>query len=320
VQWERRQGLVSDLTCFRGAAAEDIQAYRKQYKSKYAAAQDAYLTAFKKCSVSNRDATDAPPTTSPPLLAFISRFERGFIAGLGVGRPSNSTIVHGFSLVDATAGPNLPSALELIYLLVGATPSASSPGDDTIGEWVVKQEKVEELESQLNEQFVKNRAAVRVKLSSYALERPDGSKVSSEGKLNVLRQLHAALAKNFEHEGLSEISASKIREKTGRTPEELLTEASKGVPFGNRGVVRFAPSFRVLVNEQPPACPRGDGAVVAYLYAVQPADEVQKDFGSVMVMVAGFGVCSRGTTALRTYKQGLIDGVSEELAAALRKR
>jgi hypothetical protein len=318
---QKQEGSTSDLTCFRAATVTDLELFKREYASKYAKAENAYTEAARKCSDSTGDAAVAPATTFPSLLAFVSRFELGFITSLGARRFSNNSIVHGFARTDREAGTNLPSALEFVYMLVNASDPDSNVERRTVGDWIIGVDKAVELEKQLNEQFSNSRTPIRLKLRTYALERQNAPAMSDDAKLGLISQLHVALARSFRQEGFREIPASKIRETTGKSPEEFFQQANSSVPFGNRGLIRLAPSVKVLVNEEPRACPAGrDGAIVIYLFGTHPIKDVQKDFGNVAVSVAGFGACSRGSKATRTYTEGLLDDATEEVLGALRKR
>jgi hypothetical protein len=318
----------ASLVCFRGANLSEVRRYEEQYGPSSAEPTSKptskYLAAAAACSVSNGDSSVAAPTTASQLLGFVSRFEFGFITSLGRGRPTDSSIVHGYAATDPAIPGDVPSALEFVYMVVGA-PAYSRPGERrNVGQWDVTLDDVKQLEDSFNEEMRKRRVDLMMNMTSFDLTSRAAVDASQREKLSVLVTLQKAIARSLEDEGFEAISDSDLKAKTGRNAAEIVQEISRTMPFGNRqnGPVKLAPTVLMLFNDKRPACTReAGGAIGAYLIASEPTPDARSDYGSVGFIVAGIGACSRSTTrSTRTYVDGLIAEATRQVMETLQSR
>ena len=310
------------LVCFRAAALPEVQIYKEQYGESFAPLASKYLASASKCSASNGDSSSAAPTAFPSLLAYISRFEFGFITLLGKERLTNSSVIHGFAATDSSIGSGAPSALEFFNLFVGAAEYVRAGERKSVGTWIAYIDDNKAADKTANEEFRKRGAPLLLDTHSYNLERRTTTTLSHDAKLALLEKFQKAIASTLKDEGFKLISDSELKEKTGRTSKDTIAEISKNMPFGTKDMpVKLGPVILVLVNERRPQCSHsGDGAIAAYLMSTQPIPDVRSDYGSVGLIFAGLGTCSRVSSInTRTYMKGLIDGANDELLMALER-
>jgi hypothetical protein len=157
----------------------------------------------------------------------------------------------------------------------------------------------------------------------YDLERRTTDSVPQERKLAMVEQLQRVIVKALEDEGFIAMSESELRTHTGKGSAELIEEVMKKMPFGRRqgSAVKPARNIFFLINEKRPRCTRdGAGAMGAYVFATQPLQDVRSDFGSIALMIVGFGECARSTTGpTRTYMNGLIEEATNQLSSRLQR-
>lgn len=313
----------ASLVCFREAALSDVKSYKEQYGEKFAAPASRYMAAAAKCSASNGDTSTAIQTGFPMLLSFISRFEFGFITLLGKQRLTDSSVIHGYAATDPSAGSNVPSAIEFFSLFVGAEEYVRAGVGKTVGEWTARIDDNAKLDAAANAEFRKRNAPMMMDTTTISLTRRTTASLTQQAKLALLKDFQKAIASAFEDEGFKLVSDAELKAKSGRNSQETIAEIAKSMAFGaNDMPVKMGPDFFVLVNERQPACTRnGNGAMAAYLMSTQPVADVRSDYGSVGIIIAGLGACSRTSSSVtRTYVNGLIEEANNTLLKALERR
>lgn len=310
------------LVCFRDASLTDVRQYQEQYGETFAPLVSRYLASASKCSASNGDSSSATTTAFPPLLTFIARFDFGFISLLGKERHTDSSVIHGYGATDPSIGGGAPSAIEFFNLFVGAAKYIRAGERKSVGTWIAHIDDNATGDRSANEEFRKRRAPLMIDMTNYSLERRTTATLAHSAKLALLEGFQRAIASTLEDEGFELVSDDKLKEKSGRTSEETIAEISRNMAFGARDMpVKPGPVLLIMVNERHPQCARsGNGAMAAYLMSTQPVPEVRSDYGSVGLILAGMGACSRPSNPItRTYVNGLIDAANDELLKALER-
>jgi hypothetical protein len=254
------------------------------------------------------------------LLSLVSRFEFGYITSLGTGRPSDSSVVHGYAATDPTISGDAPSALEFVHVLVGMPKHSRAGERKTVGDWVVYVDDARELDKGLNEQARRQRVPIVTDVTLYELERHTTHSVPQSAKLAGLERLQRAIARSLEDEGFEAVSDDDLKAHTGMSSREFAEQVMKNVSFGwkQNAPVKFAPTLLILLNEKRPRCAKDGGAMAAYLMAVEPTPEVDADFGGIALFLVGMGECSRSSvSSTRTYINGLIEEATNQLLTTL---
>lgn len=313
-----------ELTCFRAASMVDVQHYKDEYKTRFAPIESTYLAASKTCAVSNGDSSVAATSLFPPTMAAIARFQLGFVTLLGSNRPADSSVFHGFGQTDPAIRDGLPSAVEVVYVLVNATARRSVPLETrSAGAFRVEVDDTAGFERDLNEQFRRAGAPMRSSIMGYTLERDGAHGMTLSAKISLIGSLHDSVADMLADEGFDQLSDAEIRDATGKRREDLLAEYTRSVPFGSRDSVtaqKPVPSFRFLFNDTELRCMRnGRGAIMIGLMGFEPRQGVQRDFGSIALLVNRLGACAEGVEA-RTYAAGLLEKATSQIVEALGRR
>ncbi len=272
------------------------------------------------CRMEIRPSQRLPPF--PPVISMLARFQLGFVTSLGSGRPTDSSIFHGYGQTDPSIAASGPSAVEIVSVLASTPPIKRSlaVAHRTVGDWTVDVDDTSSYERDMNEQFSRARAQMRFNVISYNLSREGSHDMTMSAKLAVISSLHDSIAKELLAAGFDQISESELRRQTGEGSEDVLRDVTKNMPFGNVGLVKFAPSFRMLLKETGLPCTRnGSGAVWAYLMGMQPTEGVQRDIGGISVLIADMGACSVSGDA-QTYSRGLLHDATQEIVDALGHR
>lgn len=318
-------GSASTLVCFRSADISDITNYKQNYQENFAAREMNYLAAAKRCRASNGDSTNAQPTLFPPQLTFISRFEFGFITGLGRERPPASSIMHGYASTDSKISGGAPRAIEFVYVIVGGAYRRQAAEERVVGNWVVRVDDSTEFEASFNREAQRRGNRVSIDATLYELERRGTTTPTSQSaKLALGGDLQRAIARILEEEGFETMSETRLRAETGMGTKEMLEKIGQRMPFGSRQGAggKLGPTILILLNQRRPRCTdNGAGAIGAFLMAIQPVPDVASDFGVVGFTVMGVGACSRTAAgSTRTYISGLIEEATREVLTALQRR
>lgn len=311
------------LVCFRPAAISDIRTYKSQFSEKSAEPIAKYLNSAAQCRVSNGNTSYAIDTIMSGLLAVVTRFEFGYTMALGTGDIPNSLIVHGYASTNPELPGDVPSALEFVQIFTGMRPYVQ-PGElRKIGDWSVRLDDDTSVSAEYSKAARRQGIPIVVKSESYDLERDSGPNRSDDAKRHLLEDLQNKIAKTIEEEGFTTISDNELRNKTGKTGEQMMQTLADNMPFGsrNRMAGRVGSKFTILMNERRPACTKdGEGAMAAYIFHLLPIPQVESDYGAIQLIVVGLGECGKSRTATRSYMGGLIEESRSELLDALRRK
>jgi hypothetical protein len=312
---------AAEVTCLRAASLRDIQSYKAQYAERFAVIESQYLVAAQRCQVGGGgDTANSAPVLFPPVASMLARFQLGFSASLGPGRPAASSIFHGYGETDPEIGPRMPSAIEVVAVIVNSPARHSVPKSSrTVGDWVLQVEDTTAFEKEVNERYARAAPTMRFNVIGYTLARDGQHGMTASSKLSFTDGLHDSIVEDFEGDGFEQLSDRELRRQTGKSSEELAREVSRNsTPFGGRDhSVKLSSSFRMLLKETGLSCTRrGRGAVAAYLMGTQPSAGVQRDFGDILLMVARMGACADSSEA-RSYVEELLEKSTEVIVGSL---
>jgi hypothetical protein len=310
------------LTCFRAASDADIKTYKREYDEKFKARVTSYLAAASACSVSNHDSSPSQPTTFPPLLNFVSRFDFGFITPLGQAQPPDSSVVHGYATTDPTLVGDAPTALEFVYVLTGMPPYGADYQFEIIGKWKVTIDPATLTTEGFNAEAKKSRAPIWMTTRAFSFKQNTTVATALSSKISNLTKLQGAIAHSLGYEGFDTMPDDELKAYTGMTPRQMVEKVTRDtVPFGQsrNAPVKLVENFKFLMNSKRPRCAKDSkGAIGAFVMASEPEDGVASDFGGVAVMIIGLGACSRTTiTSTREYMDGLVEVVRDEVRTQL---
>src|SRR6202035_1782593 len=106
--------------------------------ARYSSVAVKYKNAASKCNASNGDTTDAQWTLFPYALLFVSRFEFGFVTGLGTSNPPTGRLLHAYATVDPTVSGGVPTAIEVVYMLSDMAIKEDKRRVTEVGKWSVQ--------------------------------------------------------------------------------------------------------------------------------------------------------------------------------------
>jgi hypothetical protein len=315
-------GTAAELVCFRAASSNDVHEYKEQYKDKFAAPVSHYLREASACSASNGDSAAAARTLFPTLLSFVSRYEFGFILGLGKETPIRSSVLHGYATVDATIDNNDQQAIEFVYLLVSAS-DVKSEVRKNVGNWIVSIDNSDEFESGFTAEFRRGHIPVFVDFTFFAIERARSAVKPIGTKLDLIADWQQVIAHTLEEEYFEVVSDDDLHEKTGMISKDIIATISRNQPFGHRddSPIKFGSQLTIMINESRPVCTRNDnGATVASIFSIQPVPQVVDDYGGVVLGLLGLGACGKRTGPTKTFVEELIKESTTQLFQIMEKK
>lgn len=309
------------LSCFRSASKEDVEKFKESYKDDFVEPASRYMSAAAQCRTSNGDSSYAPASLFPPVLALISRYEFGYVVGLGKGNPADANVIHGYASLDPALSAFGRGAIEFVNFNVGTVSDEKKAAPLSIGEWLVTIDEMVPMTDAMNEELRKRKLPVKFDGIAFELNQNESSpRMDDTGKLHNLESLQDALTDFLIEEGFERMSDSVLEEEAGFSAQDFVAEVTKRLPFGSNRRVTIHDKFNVLLRESPPSCARsGKGAMGAYVFAIRPAPLVKSDFGEVSVMIIGIGACSSHSRRQRTYVEGLTAGLKEQATSEFRR-
>ncbi len=176
-------------------------------------------------------------------------------------------------------------------------------------------EPVSELLEKLKAQLTRNRAAVLVDMISFKMTRTDHGNATLNDKKKTLRRWQLVLVRALRDRDFQTVSDRTLRQEAGLTRERMRDLMVKAQPFGERDLAaqRLSEDLFFLVNEDSRPC--NDGAVAAFVTGYNPEDQVQSDYGSIIVALIGAGQCGQA----RSRNERYLGDVKAELQRAFVK-
>lgn len=315
--------LGATLDCVRRAELLEVAAFKQEFREKGSSRAIEYMEVASKCEVTNANTTVAPPTTFSPLLAVIAKPEIAFVSPIGKGRQTDSYIQHGFASTDPTISGNAPAAIEFVSILVGGATYSPNEEKRQIGDWIVRTDRAKEMNSALNEFYKKNNVPAFADGALYTLQNTGNSPTTQSAKIAFLRRLQAAIVRGLEVEGFEDMPDSEFVAKAGKSRADFGAAMVNNMPYGRRHwLTGDAPGYiHILFNTSRPACTETGGVFATYLMSINPLPDVETDFGSLIVMTAGIGRCSRTTlSSTKTYMDGIAKLTRGRLLAQLNSK
>jgi len=289
-------GTGKDLTCFRAAKRSDILSYKQNYTDVTMQHAHAYQIAASQCDVTNGNTTVAVSTTMPIVVAFIARFELGFISPLGHGKKTDSFIQHGFASIDPAIVNNGTDAVEYIDLLQGGNLNPERGEISRVGEWVLTTNHPEfntDLMKGSGQTIVQNGMSIRLTNNSTPAK-------SDAQKLEIIRHYQRLLDKMLAEEGFSVI-------RTFQFDDPIISQFANAVPYGRREFGGQA-TERVIIfmNNSNPICSDHNlGALGVLSLTSRPRKNIASDYGDFNFVVYGLGTCATHQPAVKKYMEQL---------------
>lgn len=310
---------AGNITCYRPASLATISEYKENYVRKYAAPTSAYMEAAKRCSGSNGQSSPTIETTFPPTLMPVSAHEFGFNVQYGNSQPGTALITHGFARTSPEVVSRGPEAIEYVSFSDGAA-SFLRPRT-AVGNWRLQVDTSSDFFEPFRK-MLRNQgldaylAAVDIDLKRAPLA-PKLSKLSS-----LPEQLSDTVVSALEREDFEEMSDDDFKAQTGKSKNESTKEFGRNVFFGTRVLMNVgAVKFRLLMKNRGIQCTRNNrGAIGAYIFTLDGNPNMQADFGSISMLVVGFGACASSGGWARDYLHTLVDVVRVQLIDELGTR
>jgi hypothetical protein len=313
-----------ELICFRSADPDDIDAYKSNYIELYSKKVKEYLNSSSKCHASNGNTTLIGPSTFPSILTIISKYELGFISPLGEGRAPRSIIQHGYATTDPQITGDIPSALEYVYMLVDGNIYKPEEKKQLVGDLAIYASRDIDLDNEINNKMQKLNIPFKVNAMSYRIEGGGTTDQSNSEKNKFIHNIKASITSDLEDEGFEDIPEDVFEENTGKSYEEVVKEINGSIPFGAKQYKPLVVSenLHFMINQRRPSCTEEHkGAIAIYLSSLEPNPAVKSDYGSINIMVAGLGSCSRiSRKSTQTFISGLLEVTTESLKSSIKKR
>jgi hypothetical protein len=303
---------TNEMFCFRGADEDDVDAYKRDFRSGYASKVETYLQQARGCNASNGDVSVAQKSLAPAQLSLIGQFEIGFTMGLGRTDPTTATYLHGYASLD----PDLPSgdttAIEFTFMLVGGNldPGAGLP-TRTVGNMTVLIDPLRELTQSLKGQMEQQGIPIALHASSMDFKRQGGPLMSEESKASRLEAWMDELADAVTAQGFSEVPDQQLRRLSGLSRDRWIDRMVENQPYGTRDDVRamLDEHLKVLVNTSHSCVRTGQDALMAIVAGTKPMSGVRNDYGSVVLFTMGIASCGRTDRYLTSVVENSVEAV-----------
>ena len=185
--------------------------------------------------------------------------------------------------------------------------------------WRVEVDQMTELFKALRDMTRKSQAPVLVDGLSFKITRIGQSAISTATKQELTVRWQRIMVGELVSEDFENLSDELLQEKTGLTIEKMREMIIKAQPFGMREMTKaqMGKDFFFLVNEEPEPCGGGNGAMVATVAALNALENVQSDYGNVVVMLVGVGDCDVHNLEARRYIKRIKEQLHQALLAKL---
>ncbi len=307
---------ANELFCFRNADEDDIETYKREFKTTYAPRVAKYLDQARTCEASNGDASVGQKTLSPIQLNLIAQFDMGFTVALGTKNPSTVSYLHGYATLD----PDLPAAgttaIEFAYMLVGGNLGTS---DDiptrTVGKLKVALDPMHEVTKTFKQAIERSGVPVAIQAISIDVRRPDSLEVSEADKNLKLEQWLDKLSDAVTAEGFEEVSDRELRRLSGLNHDGWVDRMVSSQPYGVRDDARdmLSDHLKVLVNKKHSCIGNDEGALMAIITGMKPASGVRNNYGAVSVLSLGVASCGRADRYLSRMIEKTSNGLLEQM-------
>lgn len=290
---------VPELVCMKAADADDIQLYKQNYHTQYAARQREALATAAACPASNGDVSPSPPIL-PLAAALFARLEVAFSMPIGQGKITPDRIMHGFAMVAPKMASDLGDAVEIVVItLDGKMPEYQ--GRTVEGKINVVIDENADFNTAINQTLRNDTSSalptVRIASRELAFRKP--------GKMAApdLDDINASIGRLLRIEGFVRMSDARIRREAGISPAELLKRFRAQVPYGWQTVMgERNHKLTFWMNDKEAVCTRhGRGAVGLGLITTAGDTADLTDGGQVAVMVIAMGTCAQKTASNSTY-------------------
>lgn len=309
-----------DLTCFREANRDAVERYKADYASAAAVASARYLKQASECAASNGDSAPAQLTLMSPYLAFVAKFEFGYIVSLGHANPPDGSMIHGYATTDPALDTEV-ATIEFVQILAGMQPQKPTGVTRTVGDWTVEIDEGDEPDETLNKAYRLARADAWIDSRGFEFERDTGAPVSQAGKLAWLNRIQDAIGEELESEGFEELDTGSDEEAAEKM-QEMFVKMEELQPHGWKDSmpVRISKNVKMYMHDDRARCsgPRESGMIGVFVFVFQPRPGVRKDFGGVTTAVFAAGTCKTTFRAVGAYAESLLGLATERVFQKLK--
>lgn len=306
------------LTCYRPTSLDSVADFKAGFSDRFASKVDGYLRQARNCRGSNGDASRVIETTFPPSLMAVAAHEFGFIVQYGATKPGTALVSHGFARTSPATSTAGPEAVE--YFSVADGMKSPLPQRTRHGNWRLRVDNSTSVYQKYFQKFAGSGTRIHVAIVDIDLQRAPLAPQLSKSAISsdILSEM---LALSLEDEGFEEFSDEQIQDEIGYSRKELQENLVNHLAFGApKKLMPSPPNFRLLMKATGAKCTQSNkGAFGAYLYSFAGDEGVQVDFGSVSVIVLGFGSCASKIFAGRDYVDNLVEEAKHALLEELRK-
>ncbi len=307
------------LTCYRQADLAQLESYKANFVSQYSAVTSNYMEAAKRCTGSNGDASRAVPSTFPRTLLHVAEHQIGFNVQYGQTRPGTSMVTHGFARTSPEVAARGPAAIEYVAFAT-AMMTALSPRTP-LGNWELRVDTSDDFAAPFLKMLKRQGLDAYLASVDVSMRRaPLAPKLDKS--ISLADDLAGLVASRFEDEEFEEMDDDDFELKTGKTKEQAAKEMSTNIAFGaRRQMAGRIPGIRLFMRTEGRQCMEdGEGAIGAYIFTLDGETNVQSDFGSVSVIVVGFGDCASWFGSGRDYLKWLAENGKQAILGNLASR
>ncbi|MFG0766859.1 hypothetical protein ACF8Q9_08300 [Pseudomonas sp. TYF_15] len=270
------------------------------------------------------DSSVALPTLFPMPLNAVSKFEFGYVRGLGGGAPSEGQMQHGYATVDPAMNIAGVEAIEYVSMFSGKG-GVQLQEFEKVGPWMVSVESISSRFSLINKELNKTYDGKLLYDGSIIhLNRSiDGGPIF-HGKAEQIQLWNNLVVSQLEREGFDEIPKSKLKTSDGTDIRASLADLARRGPYGSRANAIQAVmemDFRAfLIKNDLPCTQGGMGAIAAYVLAPKANTQIASNYGNITLLTAAMGECGRSSSAkayvknlLRETSKGLVENLKGDL-------
>jgi hypothetical protein len=314
-----------EITCVKPAESTDIAEYWANFRASYAQQQSNYTRLATACPIANGgDATPGPPSTAPPLINKISKYELGWVLpiakrGQNVG---GSMISHGY----ATANSSAATGVEAIEYLHGWVTLKMPPGSDTTSNyalpngWRVSVDTTgtnSPLADAMRAQFP---VSALTQAQSFSVTRSLDIPPAFATKVSLNEDWADSIADVVEGLGFREVSDDDYERYVHMTKQEYRDRISEtGRQYASASHADLGDNVHLFYRQDRPNCAGDNGAIAVLLMNSHPIEADDDDYGSVSIVVIGLGTCGRAEDDTRKYMEAVREQVRAKLTGLIRE-
>lgn len=310
-----------ELSCFHIADSSVLSRYVTDYDSRYSTSVKAYLKAASQCPIGSGDASEAPPSTFPSVFkAFAgTSLKTGFGFTLIIGKRAdhNALAYHGYAKLDPVLARNPYGAVEVFDMFKLNQSSGSTYEEAESGHSGAKivdsTDVVRQAETLLSRRFgLPVTAKVRILELTYGGTRD----IKLATRKDDLKTWQLGIESILKRHGYRELTRAEINEMH-LDPKQLGNTLRGLLPYGNREAAKrmISPNVIFLLNDETDSCTQ-----IAEVFAVEPVEDVEEDYGQLATVLLGAGDCRRQKRPSGSLSDDILGKVTEYISEEIIKK